>query len=119
METFLAFKCAETAEVESSQKSRATAFSEAENPLYKSRTGAALFDNVKSTLSKAVKSRILILILVLIILAFILIRFPSADHMGYKVHHADQTDQRTGTRGNILDSDGNPLADWLCGQRKL
>ncbi len=33
-----------------------------------------MFDNVKSTLSKAVKSRILILILVLIILAFILIQ---------------------------------------------
>ena len=76
-----------------------------------------MFDNVKSTLSKAVKSRILILILVLIILAFILIqRLFHLQIINGESYQTDFTMQikRTrelkSTRGNILDSDGKPLA---------
>ena len=76
-----------------------------------------MFDNVKSTLSKAIKSRILILILVLIVLAFILVqRLFQLQIINGESYQTDFTMQikRTrelkSTRGNILDSDGNPLA---------
>ena len=76
-----------------------------------------MFDNVKSTLSRAIKSRILILILVLVILAFILIqRLFQLQIINGESYQTDFTMQikRTrelkSTRGNILDSDGNPLA---------
>ena len=75
-----------------------------------------MFDNVKSTLSKAIKSRILILILVLIVLAFILVqRLFQLQIINGESYQTDFTMQikRTrelkSTRGNILDSDGNPI----------
>lgn len=76
-----------------------------------------MFDNMKNTLSKAVKSRIFILVLVLIVLAFILIQrlfqlqiINGESYLTDFTMQIRKTKELKSTRGNILDSDGNPLA---------
>lgn len=76
-----------------------------------------MFKYVKNTLIKAVKSRIFILVLVMIALAFILIQrlfqLQIVNGENYLTDWSLQIRKTTeikSTRGNILDSDGNPLA---------
>lgn len=76
-----------------------------------------MFENVRNTLSKAVKSRIFILVLFMIILAFVLIqRLFQLQIVNGESYLTDftlqirKTKELKSTRGEILDSDGKPLA---------
>ena len=76
-----------------------------------------MFNYLKNTVSKAVKSRIFILVLVMVTLAFLLIQrlfqLQIVDGESYLTNFTmkiRKTRELKSTRGNILDSDGNPLA---------